>query len=276
MIEQIILIIAFLYLFITTMLDIKYRLVWDYINYSFGAIFLLLRIMLLIISGDYSSFLGMILASGITGIVGYILYKTGAWGGGDMKLLTALCIGLFLLPSDKLILELLELPFYANFLINTLFAGIIFGIIWSAYLFIKTKTYKELKIWHKIMLAMLLIPATLMFFSNPLQKLFLSLIIIFEIYYFIKIFEDKITIIKKSSKKLDEGDWIMNDLKVGKKLIKKKPTGISKEDIKIIQASKLKIIEIKDGIPFLASFFIAFLMTIMIEGNMLKIIILSI
>jgi len=65
-------------------------------------------------------------------------------------------------------------------------------------------------------------------------------------------------------------------LKVGKKLVKKKPTGLSKEDIKIIQASRLKVIDIKDGIPFLASFFLAFLITIFIQGNLLKIIILSI
>lgn len=276
MIEQIILVIAFIYLLITTILDIKYRLVWDYINYSFGAIFLLLRVMLLIVSGNYSSFFAMLLASGTTLGMGYILYKTGAWGGGDMKLLTALCIGLFLLPSDKLSIESLQFPFYAEFLINTLFAGIIFGIIWSAYLFIKTKTYNELKYWHKIILTSLLIPIVLLFFSDTAQKIFLSLIIIFGLYYFIKIFENKITLIKKSVKKLDEGDWIMEDLKVGKKLIKKKPTGLSKEDIKIIQASRLKVIEIKDGIPFLASFFIAFLITIFIQGNLLKIIILSI
>lgn len=266
MIEQIIIILVFIYLFLTTILDIKYRLVWDYINYSFGAIFLLLRIMLLIVSGNYSSFFGMILASSITAKVGYILYNKGVWGGADAKLLTSLCIGLFSLSLFH---------FYADFLINTLFAGIFFGIIWSAYLFIKTKTYKELKIWHKIMLASLLIPAILLFFSTLLQKIFLSLIIILWLYYFIKIFENKITIIKKSAKKLDEGDRIMNDLKVGNKLIKKKPTGLSKEDIKIIQASKLKIIEIKDGIPFLASFFIAFLMTIILQGNLLKIIILT-
>jgi prepilin signal peptidase PulO-like enzyme (type II secretory pathway) len=275
MIEELILIIAFIYLFITSILDIKYRMVWDYINYSFGFLFLIIRLVELIITGNLAIFLGIVLSSFTTFIIGLILYKTGAWGGGDLKLLTALSIGLFFLPSDTLSIQSLSFPFYANFLINTLFSGIIFGLIWSYYLFIKTKTYKELKKIHKIILIIALILFASIFFVNVKEKVLFSLIIMFCLYYIIKIFENKITIINKDVKKLDEGDWILKDMKIKNYLVKKTPVGISKEDIKALQSSKLKTIKIKDGIPFLVSFFLAFIITIVLNDNLMKIIILN-
>ncbi|MDD5500044.1 MAG: hypothetical protein PHT91_04190, partial [Candidatus Nanoarchaeia archaeon] len=112
---------------------------------------------------------------------------------------------------------------------------------------------------------------------SPIQKAaFFSLISIFCFYYIIKKFEDKITIIEKEVKKLDEGDWIIKDMKVKNQLIKKKPTGITKTDIKILQSSNLKKIKIKDGVPFLVSFFLAFIMTLILENNVIAMIALGI
>lgn len=275
MIEELILAIAFIYLLITSILDIKYRLVWDYINYSFGFLFLIIRLIELIITLNFTIFLGVMLASLTTFVIGLILYKTGAWGGGDLKLLTALSIGLFFLPSDTLSISSLSFPFYANFLINTLFSGIIFGLIWSYYLFIKTKTYKELKKIHLIILLIALTLFILTFVVNAKEKILFSLLIVFCLYYIIKIFENKITVIDKSVKKLDEGDWILKDIKIKNYLVKKTPIGISKEDIRILQSSNLKTIKIKDGIPFLVSFFLAFIITVILNDNLMKLIVMN-
>ncbi|MDD4353547.1 MAG: A24 family peptidase [Candidatus Nanoarchaeia archaeon] len=275
MIEELILTTSFIYLLITSILDIKYRLVWDYINYSFGFLFLLIRLTELIITANFSIFLGVVLASIATFVIGLILYKTGAWGGGDLKLLTALSIGLFFLPSDKLSVLSLSFPFYANFLINTLFSGIIFGLAWSYFLLIKTKTYKKLKKFHIIILLISLILFISIFFVQVKEKILFSLLIVFSLYYIIKIYEDKITLVNKDVKKLDEGDWIFKNININGKLVTKKPTGLSKEDIKILQSSKYKIIKIKDGIPFLVSFFLAFIITIILNDNLMKIIVMS-
>jgi preflagellin peptidase FlaK len=275
MIESLILTISFAYLLITSILDIKYRLVWDYINYSFGFLFLIIRLIELIITANFSIFLGVMLASLTTFLIGLILYKIGAWGGGDLKLLTALSIGLFFLPSDKLSIQLLSFPFYANFLINTLFSGIIFGLAWSYFLLIKTKTYKKLKKFHIIILLISLILFISIFFVQVKEKILFSLLIVFSLYYIIKIYEDKITLVNKDVKKLDEGDWIFKNININGKLVTKKPTGLSKEDIKILQSSKYKIIKIKDGIPFLVSFFLAFIITLILNDNLMKIIVMS-
>jgi len=276
MIQALILGIAFIYLLLTSILDIKYRLVWDYINYSFGFIFLLIRLAELIITANYPIFFGVIMASLTTLAVGYALYKTGAWGGGDVKLLTSLCIGLFFLPSDSLVIQNLTFPFYANFLINTLFGGIIFGLIWSYFLFFKTGAYKEMKTSHKAMLAVSAIFFALIFFFGMKEKVLFSLLTIFCLYYIIKIFENRITVMDKEVSRLDEGDWILKDIRIGKKLVTKKPTGLSKEDIKVLQLSGLKTIKIKDGIPFLVSFFLAFIITLVINDNLIKLIVINI
>ncbi|MFA5303490.1 MAG: A24 family peptidase [Candidatus Nanoarchaeia archaeon] len=320
MIEELILLIAFVYLLITSILDIKYRLVWDYINYSFGALFLLIRILELIITANTVIFLGVLLASIATFAVGLILYKSGAWGGGDLKLLTALSIGLFFLPSDTISIGSLSFPFYANFLINTLFSGIIFGLAWSYYLFLKTKTYKELKKIHAVILLIALVLFALIFFVGAKEKILFSLLILFCLYYIIKVFENKITIINKDVKKLDEGDWIRQDIELSKKItisnnndlsekelldlkknalknhksllfksfisiyfspsvykvFNKKAPGLTKEKIKLLQASKLKTIKIKDGIPFLVSFFLAFLITALLNDNLIRLLVMNI
>jgi prepilin signal peptidase PulO-like enzyme (type II secretory pathway) len=58
-------------------------------------------------------------------------------------------------------------------------------------------------------------------------------------------------------KLLREGDWLVRDLKVGNRTFKARFDGLTKEEIKFIQRSKKKIL-IKDGLPFVPSFLIAF------------------
>jgi Flp pilus assembly protein protease CpaA len=320
MIEGIILTVSFAYLLLTSILDIKYRLVWDYINYSFGFLFLIIRLLELIITSNLAVFLGIMLASLITFAIGLVLYKIGAWGGGDLKLLTALSIGLFFLPSDKLIVQSLSFPFYANFLINTLFSGIIFGLAWSYYLLIKSKAYREFKKIHILIILAALILTALIFFVQPKEKILFSLLAVFCLYYIIKVFENKIAIIEKDVKRLDEGDWLPQDIKLNNKititnskdydsnqitalkkesmkkwgknpifrlfikiyyfqpifmLFHKKAPGLSKEDIKLLQSSKLKRIKIKDGIPFLVSFFLAFIITVLLNDNLIRIMVIN-
>ena len=117
MIEELLIISAGVYLLLASINDIKHRFVHDYMSYSFGALFLILRLLI----NDYS----FILYAVPTLIISYVLYKIGAWGGGDLKLLTALAIGVPYLSSDT------ELPFFANFLTNTLITGMLFGLLWS-------------------------------------------------------------------------------------------------------------------------------------------------
>ncbi len=256
MIEELILLSAGAYLLLASINDIKHRFVHDYTTYSFGALFLVLRLLL----NDY----GFISYAVPTLIISYALYKLGAWGGGDLKLLTALAIGIPYLSTDS------GLPFFANFLTNTLIMGMIFGIAWSLMLIIKNLREVSKKI-TKIDLVIIIISFTaglILLTQAVLLKLIAVILFFLPLTYLTKKVELVIQVIDKRVTDLEEGDWILNNIKIGRKLVTKKPTGLSKEDIKILQLSKLRKIKVRDGIPFVPSFFLGFL-TAYYYGNII-------
>jgi hypothetical protein len=72
--------------------------------------------------------------------------------------------------------------------------------------------------------------------------------------------------------KLTEGDWIANNIKIdGKYISGPKDLGIEKKQINQLidlwKKGKIKKVLIKEGMPFIPSFFIAFIITL-IYGNL--------
>jgi hypothetical protein len=70
--------------------------------------------------------------------------------------------------------------------------------------------------------------------------------------------------------RLTEGDWIYKDVYIGKKLITgPKDLGISREQIaqlkKYSSQGKIKAVIIKEGIPFIPAFLLAFVATVIIN-----------
>jgi len=117
------------------------------------------------------------------------------------------------------------------------------------------------------MLASVIISIILLF-QNNLYKIFSILFLFLPVTYLAKKVENEIQTVNKKVSALEEGDWIINDIKIGGRVIKKKPTGLSKKDIMLLQKSGKKIIQIRDGIPFVPSFLIALIATV-IYGNII-------
>ena len=70
-----------------------------------------------------------------------------------------------------------------------------------------------------------------------------------------------------SPEKLTEGDWIEGDIRLGKKVLySKKDLGVSREQIKELvkyyKKGKIRKITVKEGIPFVPSFLIAYIITL--------------
>ncbi len=61
-----------------------------------------------------------------------------------------------------------------------------------------------------------------------------------------------------SGDKLREGDWLVNDEKIGKRVVKSNWEGLSGAEVKLL--SKKKRVKVRDGIPFLPAFLIAYLL----------------
>ena len=70
-----------------------------------------------------------------------------------------------------------------------------------------------------------------------------------------------------SVKKLTEGDWITQNLYLNNKLIyNKKSPGVTKEQINKILRSKVKKVKVREGIPFIPSFLIALIITLIFKN----------
>ena len=73
--------------------------------------------------------------------------------------------------------------------------------------------------------------------------------------------------------KLTEGDWVAEDIIVkGKLICSKKDLELTKEQISKLRKLKIKNVFVKEGIPFVPSFLIGLLITL-IWGNLLAYII---
>jgi len=281
-INLILLSIALAALIIGTITDIKTKEVPDWLNYSviFAAVG---------IRAIYSAFTfdWMFLISGLIGMaifvgIAYAMFYTGQWGGGDSKML----MGLGALIGLQLRLDSLLVSFF----VNALFIGAIYGLIYSLVLAFSNRK-KFLKEWRKIfskkillrvrrlLLIISLFLVIVLFFSKDylLRLLLLILVLIilfgFYVYIFVKVVENSCMFKYVKPMKLTEGDWIAKDVKVnGKYITGPKDLGIEKKQIralvKFYRKGKVKKILVKYGIPFVPSFLVAFIISL-IFGNLI-------
>ena len=163
--------------------------------------------------------------------------------------------------------------------------GAVYGLLWSIFLVFKNKkkflreskkalSRKEAVKYKKIILAVLVLLLISIFFVGfgYLKILILSLALLilttFYLWIFVKAIEKSCMHKLVEPARLTEGDWIVNDIFVNKQYIcGPKDLGISKSQIKKLvgfyKKGKVRKVLIKEGIPFVPSFFVAFIFTIL-------------
>jgi hypothetical protein len=179
---------------------------------------------------------------------------------------------------------------------NIILFGALYGLFWSISLaIIRRKIFiKNLKIWmqkkeiilaRRILVAIVTIMLIAILFLLPQEYrltmlLFVLLLyILFYMWLFVKIIEESCMIKDVAVEKLTEGDWIYEDVFIGKNLGKNsskskkavagpKDLGISKEQIELLKKynSKglIKTVKVKEGIPFIPAFLIAYIATLLV------------
>jgi hypothetical protein len=66
--------------------------------------------------------------------------------------------------------------------------------------------------------------------------------------------------------KLTEGDWIVKEVKVkGKIIVHAKNTGVTIEQIAALKRAKVKTVLVKEGIPFVPGFLLAFIVLMILQ-----------
>ena len=271
--------IAFIALFIGSITDIKTREVPDWVN--FGLIFAGIGIRAL-----YSifTFEWMFLVHGVIGLIvfvaiAYILFYAGLWGGGDSKML----MGLGAIIGLPLVFK--PLPFIIIFFINIFIAGGIYGLFYSIGLAVKNRkkflkaflsiihSKKIVKIRKVILIALVVLVAVILFLIKDLVLKWVLFAFVFIAYisfhlvFFIKAVELAAMFKYVEPSALTEGDWIAKDYFVdSEKICGPKDLGIDRKQIRKLislkRKGKIKKIKIKQGIPFVPSFLIAFIITL--------------
>ncbi|MFH1506323.1 MAG: A24 family peptidase [archaeon] len=273
-------IIGLVGLIIGSYTDLRTKEVPDWLNFSLIAVGVGMGVFASIIYWNISFFLNHLIGLAIGVGIGYFMYYAGQWGGGDSKMI----MGLSAIIGFNIFDMNLTMP-YAAFILNIIVVGAVYGIVISISLAIKhrksfrqkfkeIRTNKKIMRWRKIVLVVCIIGVIISFFSPwPLNVFIFGIFaIIFFMFYvwLIGMVIEKACMIKKVPvKRLTEGDWVLKDVKVNGKLIcGPKDLGIKKEQIAKLKKLKVKEIWVKEGIAFVPSFLIAFILTFLI-GNWL-------
>lgn len=270
-------ILILLFLVVVSIMDIKRREVDDYLSYGFFLFAISFRLLLSIVYWDY-----VILLKGLFGfIIAYIIasffFYTRQWGGGDAKIL----IGLGVLLG-------FDLTFNATllvFIINLIFASVIYSVLWAIALFIKHRNKTLIFFKDKLFsfgyffLILILFSCigfgiffiTSFFWSFLFVMICLFLFLIGVLFVFLKTVETVAFVKEVSVSQLTVGDWLVEDINVNEKVIlSKKTTGLEFKDIvllgKLEKKNEIKSVSIKSGIPFLPSFFIAYVMMLLFSN----------
>jgi Flp pilus assembly protein protease CpaA len=274
--------ICLIALIIGSITDLRTREVPDYLNFILITIGFGMAILASSINKDITYIFTSLIGFAFCFIFSIIMYYSGQWGGGDAKMLMGIgsVIGI-----SYTTLRSFEMPFLLLFLILTFFIGGIYGLVWLSIILIKNwqsfkKIYKitydesnkYLRYGLYFSIPILIIWAlSIEEFYLKVILIVLSIMLIFLYYSFIaiKVLEEIAFIKEQPIEKVTEGDWVAEDIIVnGKTIINKKNLGITKEQLTelniLVKKGKLKTVKIKYGIPFVPSFLLAFIATIII------------
>ena len=274
-------------LIIGTYTDFKVREVPDWLNFTLIGLGAGIAVIKSISMLSFSPIISSAIGFGIALTISLIMFYTGQWGGGDAKML----MGMGAVLGATFSLE----DFFISFNLNLIIAGAIYGLIWGIFLGIikRKELIPELKIILKNNLVVkakyivffilsAIIISLFIIKSNSIRLAMFSfgVIIYFTLYLWVYIrgVENVCMIKKVIPNKLTEGDWIFDEVLVGKKVIaSKKDLGVSKEQIeklkKLYIQKKVGLITIKEGIPFIPSFLISFILTFFYGNLFFKLIV---
>lgn len=248
--------------------DIKTRLVPDWTSYFMLSAGLGGHAILSLLSQSIWPIVYSAAGAGSFFVVGYLLYRVGVWGGGDAKLLPAL--GSLLAFSANIAIW----PFLISFWLNLLLLGAVFGILGMLFLFLKNgaKTISELKSLvnnFKLPFYSTIFAVALFGIVATFEKIavFGFVIAILGLLLFVLKATEKATLHKTiKPSQLVEGDWLLDEVKIGNYCYKPKKIGIEKADIakmlELEKLGKLKDVKVKDGIAYVPAFLAALLVTI--------------
>jgi prepilin signal peptidase PulO-like enzyme (type II secretory pathway) len=279
--------LSFLALLIGSFTDLRTREVPDWVNLGLVGAGFGVNLIFSVIYWKIDFILASVIGFGVFFAIAWVMFYAGQWGGGDSKVLMGLgaMLGIDVLSKNF---------FLVQFLVNVVVIGALYGILWFLFLVFKNgkkfsasfrKNLKNKKIENTkkviIVIFLILLAAGFVVQDTFLRLAFfylaMVLIVTFYIWVMAKSVQESCMLKYVIPKQLTEGDWIAKDIKINNKYITgPKDLGVTKRQISKLIAfynkGKIRKVQIKEGIPFVPSFFIAFVATL-IYGNLLLLLI---
>ena len=265
MIDLFLMILALIWIAIASFDDIRKREVPNWLNFSLIIFAVAYRVIYSVVNSDYYFLMYGLIGLGLFVGVAYLFYYARVFAGGDAKLLMGLGA---VLPFTT--------GFYSNlkilgmFILLLMLAGGVYGLFYSIALSIGNfrSFSREMKNQFKkrrsffIISGILAILSLALVFYIPNFYLFPIFILLIPLMFiYAKSVEETCLIKEISVKELTVGDWLYKPINIHGKLIKPNWEGVSEKEIKLLK--NIKKLKIKQGIPFVPAFLIAFILLIL-------------
>lgn len=258
--------LALVWIIFATVQDLKTREISNWISFSLIIFALGFRFFYSLFKADgfgffYQGFIGLL----IFFVLGHALYYGKFFAGGDAKLFIALGP---ILPLSTIFNQ--NVKIFVFFFVMFLIIGAVYSLSASFYLSIRNfkkfrkEFSRQLKKNKKMVYSLLvagLIFMILGFSESLLFYLGAWVFFISLLYVYTKAVDESAMVKKVKTSRLTEGDWLYEDVKVGKNKIKASWSGLSREEIKKIKKKHTEIL-IRRGIPFSPIFLITMLVLI--------------
>lgn len=259
--------------------DLKIREVPNWISYSMIAFGLGGYAILSLLTKSFSPVLYSLAGAGIFFVVAMAMFYTGAWGGGDTKMLIG--FGALLPIYPKVLLNWLNpalaiWPFVFTLWINILIFGAIIGLVFGFYILAKNwnkfvAEIKKVAAAYRILIHLAtitaLIPIILYLFKLQMALITAFIWAVCVVFFYIFLFTKSVENISMYKAlrvgALTEGDWIVGDVfSRGKLIYKPKKTGITEAEISRLIKSGIKSVKVKEGLPMIPAFFIGLVVSL--------------
>ncbi|MEW5896280.1 MAG: A24 family peptidase [Nanoarchaeota archaeon] len=244
--------------------DIRIREVPDWLSYGFLFAALGIRAIFSFGSG-WEIILSGILGFAVFFLLSLFFYYTNQWGGGDSKILMGMgaAIGI-------------AFPFSASswnllwFFLSLLFLGAVYGLLWMVYIAVRkgspfiAEMKKTLLMHKKAQFGVGTLSALLAATGFIVPVMWLAALFAVAVLYlllFVTTVEKVCFVARISPSKLTEGDWLAEDVVVDGKLFMPRKTLEGDDLSKLTQLArqgKISYVTVKEGIPFLPSFLLAY------------------
>jgi len=134
---ELIIIISLIAVVFAVITDIKSREVPNWISFTLIAIGIFSKLIYSIINSDFSYIVYGIIGLLIGTFIGFIMYYTKQWGGGDAKLLIGLTTIFISYEGITLFNSNINIPFLFILITNIIIFGGLYGMIYGLFLAIK-------------------------------------------------------------------------------------------------------------------------------------------